>query len=120
MLRGGFIFINHMATQSSTIDYILDQLASVPIVRSRKMFGEYALYCNDKVVALVCNDEMYVKITTAGKEFVGDLYQEGAAYPGAKLSMRIDMDMIENREWLCELIGITEEGLLLPKVKKKN
>jgi TfoX/Sxy family transcriptional regulator of competence genes len=107
-----------MPTQSSTIDYILDQLVSVPDIRARKMFGEYALYCNDKVVALACNDELFVKITEAGKDFIGDFYQEGTAYPGAKPSMHIDMDMIDNREWLCELIGTTADALPLPKVKK--
>jgi len=109
-----------MATKQSTIDYLLDQLASVPDVRVRKMFGEYALYCNDKVVALVCDDELFIKITEAGKEFVGDQYQEGNAYPGAKPSMRIDMDMAENRDWLCELITITEESLPEPKLKAKK
>ena len=109
-----------MPTSQATIDYILDQLASIPDVRVRTMFGEYALYCNDKVVALVCDDEMFVKITDAGKEFVGDQYQEGFAYPGAKPSMHIDMDMAENRDWLCELITITEEALLTPAPKKKK
>ncbi len=109
-----------MATQSSTINYLLDQLASVSGVRVRKMFGEYALYCNDKVVALVCDDELFVKITQSGKEFVGDQYQEGTAYPGAKPSMRIDMDMAENRDWLCELIAITEAALPEPAPKKKK
>jgi DNA transformation protein len=60
-----------MSTQASTIEYILDQLSSVPGVRARKMFGEYALYCGDKVVALVCDDTLFVKITEEGKEFVG-------------------------------------------------
>lgn len=109
-----------MATQASTIEYILDQLSSIPNVRARKMFGEYALYCNDKVVALVCDDELFVKITEAGKEFVGDLYHEGTAYPGARPSMNIDMDMIEDRNWLSELILITEENLPAPKAKSQK
>jgi TfoX/Sxy family transcriptional regulator of competence genes len=108
-----------MATKVSTIDYLLDQLASIPDIRARKMFGEYALYCGDKVVALVCDDEMFVKITDVGKEFVGDQYQEGNAYRGAKPSMRIDMDMAENRDWLCELIMMTEEALPIPVRKKR-
>lgn len=109
-----------MATQASTIEYILDQLLSIPNVRARKMFGEYALYCNDKVVALVCYDELFVKITSAGKEFVGDLYREGTAYPGAKPSINIDMDMMEDRNWLSELILITEESLPAPKAKSRK
>lgn len=107
-----------MATKQSTIDYIEDQLADVPGIRSRKMFGEYALYCGDKVVALVCDNQLFVKITEAGKIFVGAGYEEGNAYPGAKSSMRIDEDQIEDHAWLCELIRITEQHLPVPKRKK--
>lgn len=47
-----------MATQITTIEYLLDQLSGVPGIRARKMFGEYALYAGSegKVVALVCTD----------------------------------------------------------------
>lgn len=109
-----------MATKRSIIDYIVDQLADVPDIRERKMFGEYALYCREKVVALVCDDELFVKMTDEGKSFAGDRYEEGAAYPGAKPSMRIDPDMIEDREALAELIRITEAALPMPKSKKRK
>ena len=39
-----FCFKN-MATKQTTVDFILDQLASLSGVRARKMFGEYTLYC---------------------------------------------------------------------------
>jgi TfoX/Sxy family transcriptional regulator of competence genes len=109
-----------MATKVSTIEYIEDQLADVPNVRSRKMFGEYALYVGDKVVGLVCDDTLFVKITEPGRAYVGERYEEGCAYPGAKPSMRIDGDMIEDREWLTGLIRITEAALPAPKPKKKR
>ncbi len=78
-----------MATKESTIEYILDQLSGVRDVRARKMFGEYAVYCQDKVVALVCDDELFVKVTEPGKQFIGKQYQEGFPYPGAKPPMHI-------------------------------
>ena len=56
-----------MSTKQSTIDYLLDQLLGAGDVRARKMFGEYALYLDDKVVALVCNQQLFAKITPAGK-----------------------------------------------------
>lgn len=105
-------------TKQTTIDYILDQVSSVPHVSARKMFGEYALYCNGRVVGLVCDDTLFIKITNPGKEFVGEYYKEGEAYPGAKPSMLIDGDRIEDREWLSELIRITSENVPLPKKKK--
>jgi TfoX/Sxy family transcriptional regulator of competence genes len=109
-----------MSTEQSTIDYLLDQLVGVSDVSARKMFGEYALYVGTKVVALVCDDTLFVKITDAGKEYVGAKYQEGTAYKGAKVSMLISEDLIENREWLSELIEITARALPEPKPKKKK
>lgn len=107
-----------MATKQSTVDFIIDQLATLPNISARKMFGEYALYCDKKVVALICDDTLYVKITQPGKTFVGGDYKEGIAYPGAKPSMVIDGDKIENGQWLAELISVTAENVPLPKLKK--
>ena len=109
-----------MASKQATMDYILDQLSGVRDVSARKMFGEYALYCGGKVVALICDDTLFVKITEAGRAFVSEQYAEGEAYPGAKPSMLIDGDLIEDREWLAELIEITAAHLPAPKPKKKR
>lgn len=107
-----------MATSRSTTDFILDQLSSVPNVRVRKMFGEYALYCDEKVVALICDDQLFVKITPAGKAVVGNRYAEGIAYPGAKPSMLVSATDLEDDERLSDLIRVTSAALAPPKRKK--
>ena len=109
-----------MATDTSTIEFLLDQLGSLPDVRARKMFGEYALYHQEKVVALVCDDQLYVKITPAGRDFVGDRYEEGEAYPGARPSMVIGADEIEDDARLCELIRLTAAALPVARVKTRK
>lgn len=43
------------------IQYIVEQAAKAGEMRARKMFGDYALYCNDKVVGLICDDYLYLK-----------------------------------------------------------
>jgi hypothetical protein len=40
-------------------------------------------------MVLICDDQLFVKITPAGKAVVGDRYAEGIAYPGAKPSMLV-------------------------------
>lgn len=109
-----------MATKPSTIEFILEQLQDAGEVSARKMFGEYALYCNGRVVALVCDDTLFVKITDAGRALVGPACPIGPAYPGARDSFIIDDDRIEEREWLSELIRTTAQQLPLPKAKKKT
>lgn len=109
-----------MATKQSTIDYLLDQLSGIRNIAARKMFGEYALYCDGKVIALVCDDILYVKITEPGKEFLGKYYAEGLPYPGAKPWMKIGEEQIEDSDWLTNLALITAENLPLPKPKSKK
>ena len=84
------------------------------------MFGEYALYHQEKVVALVCDNQLYVKITPGGKELVGAQYEEGEAYPGAKPSMLIGAEYVENDERLCQLIRATAAALPPPKARRRG
>jgi TfoX/Sxy family transcriptional regulator of competence genes len=106
-----------MSTQQSTVDFILDQLSALHNVKVRKMFGEYALYCNEKVVALICDDQLFVKLTDPGKALAKGRYTEGYAYPGAKVSMDITSG-VDDQDFLCELIQVTADALPTPKPKK--
>ena len=87
-------------------------------VSCRKMFGEYAVYVNGKVTALICDDRLFVKPTPGGREFIGEV-MEAPPYPGAKPSFLIG-DRVEDRAWLSELIRITERELPEPKQKKNT
>lgn len=107
-----------MATKQETIDFFLDQISSLSGVRARKMFGEYALYYDNKVVALICDNQLFVKKTEAGKNYLGNKYVEGSAYKGAKPSMLIGDEIIEDKRLLCELVCITADAL--PSINKKK
>lgn len=107
-----------MSTSQSTLDYILDQTRKSK-VSALKMFGEYTLYANEKVIGVIADDTLFIKITPQGKEYVGEHYQEAPAYEGAKPAMLIDGDLIEDVDWLNGLIAITEKNLPVPKPKKK-
>lgn len=107
-----------MATRQSTVDFILDQIAEAGAVTAKKMFGEYALYCDTKVVALVCDDQLFVKPTEAGKTFINN-FIEGIPYPGAKPYLLISAELWDEREWLSQLIRITALELPAPKKKSK-
>ncbi len=78
------------------------------------------MYCDERVVALICDDQVFVKITDPGKSFVGRKYQEGFPYPGAKPAMLIGGDIIENKDAFAELIDITAKALPISKPKKQK
>lgn len=108
-----------MGSAQKTVDYILEQLADVGDVSARKMFGEYALYSGNKVVALVCDDQLYVKPTKGGEEYIGEV-EEAPPYKGAKPSFLIAGDQWDDAEWLAGLIKVTAKELPQPKPKKKK
>jgi DNA transformation protein and related proteins len=88
-------------------------------VSARAMFGEYAFYCDGKVVALFCDNQLFVKPTADGRAHVGEI-SEGAPYPGAKPHLLIAGDKWDDADWLSKLIRMTADTLPAPKVKKKK
>ena len=107
-----------MATKQRTVDYILDQLSSLEGVLAKKMFGEYAIYYESKVVALVCDNQLFVKPTKAGKAVINNI-EEAPPYKGAKPSYLISADLWDDAEWLSQLIKLSAAELPLPKTKIK-
>ena len=105
-----------MATDLEFMEFLADQMAGAGEISYRKMFGEYAVYLDGKVVALVCDNQLFVKPTAAGRAYIGAPV-EAPAYPGAKNSFLIE-DAFEDREWISELIRITARDLPAPKPKK--
>jgi TfoX/Sxy family transcriptional regulator of competence genes len=87
-----------MASDLGFIDFIVDQMGDAGCISHKKMFGEYAIYCNGKVVALVCDNRLFVKPTDGGRAYIDDLV-EAPPYPGAKPYFLIE-DAFEDREWI--------------------
>ena len=107
-----------MASDLEFVEYIVDQIENAGAIEFKKMFGEYAVYCEGKIVILVCDNRVFVKPTNSGRTFIGDVV-EAPPYPGAKPSFLIE-DRIEDGEWLSELVRLTEKELPTPKPKKKR
>jgi len=82
------------------------------------MFGEYGIYADGKLFALICDNKLFVKPTEAGRAFISDVV-EAPPYPGAKNSFLIE-DKLEDWKWLSELVRITVKVLPPPKIKKSK
>lgn len=106
-----------MSSQQKTVDYILEQSAAAGTMTAKKMFGEYGLYCDGKVMAFVCDDQLFIKPTEAGRAYLGEV-TEAPAYPGSKLYFLIDGDRWDDAGWLAGLVKATADALPTPKVKK--
>ena len=105
-----------MASDKEYVDFVLDQIENAGEITAKKMFGEYGLFSNGKIFALICDNKLFVKPTETGRDFIKDVV-EAPPYPGAKLSFLIE-DKLEDREWISNLVRITVKELPEPKPKK--
>ena len=105
-----------MSTQQSTVDYILEQSAAAGSMTAKKMFGEYGLYCDGKVMAFIADDQLFIKPTEAGRAYLGEV-TEAPAYPGSKLYFRVDGTRWDDADWLAGLVRVTTDALPAPKPK---
>jgi TfoX/Sxy family transcriptional regulator of competence genes len=100
------------------VKYVTDQVDDSCNLTHRMMFGGCTLYLDGKVVALICDDQLFVKPTGAGRDFIGNVV-EAPAYPGAKNSFLIE-DQIDDGEWLTNLLAVTAAALPAPRPRKKK
>ena len=78
-----------MSTRPETVTHLLEVLAPAGALAARKMFGEYGLYLDGKIVGLICNDRLYIKPTPGAVVTLPDV-PEAPPYPGARLHLAPD------------------------------
>jgi TfoX/Sxy family transcriptional regulator of competence genes len=109
--------ISKMASEQKFVDFIIDQMGMPEQITYKKMFGEYGLYFDNKLFALVCDNKLYIKPTQAGRDYIKDVV-EAPPYLGAKPSFLIE-EQLDDHVWLRRLVTITVKELPEPKPKKK-
>lgn len=97
-----------MASHKDFVDYVVEQLQEAGAIRSRKMFGEYGLYCDDVFFAVICDDQFFVKVTPEGEAAFPAL-PKAPPYEGAKDSFLVED--VEDQEKMTKLTRITYEAL---------
>lgn len=104
-----------MATDRDFVQYVCEESGLRDALSYKKMFGEYALYLDGKVVALVCDNQLFVKPTAEGRGLLG-VVSEQPPYPGGKPYFRIDVEL-DDRDLLGRLLRATALALPAPKPK---
>ncbi len=93
-----------MATQRETIEFILGKLRDRGRFTARAMFGEYALYTDGKVVGLVCDNLLYVKIVPASKA-LESLCEKDRPYPGARPHYLVEESQVSKIDNLAQILS---------------
>ena len=72
-----------MATSNDYIEFVAERVDKFGAIRTRKMFGEYMVYLNDRPIFTVCDNTVFVKKFPELSEIMNGLAC-GFPYDGAK------------------------------------
>ena len=104
-----------MATDAAFAEYVREQSAAAGEVALKKMFAEYAVYVDGIVVALACDNQLFLKPTPATAARLANAPM-APPYPGAKPHAVID-EWLDDRQALVALLRDTAKALPPPKPK---
>ena len=104
-----------MASHPDFVDYVTEQLQQAGTIRAKKMFGEYGLYCDEVFFAMVCEDQLFLKITPLGEAAFPAL-PKAPPHEGAKEAFLIED--LEDRALLTALTQATCQALKQHPKKK--
>lgn len=104
-----------MATQRSTVDFILEQTAGAGDVSARAMFGEYGFYCDGKILGLICDDTLFLKYTPGAAALIPDA-DMGPPYTGAKPHLIAD-GLLDDPDSFVPLLRAIWDDVPQPKPK---
>ena len=102
-----------MATDKEFVAYVAEQSQLGPALTFKKLFGEYGVYLDGKVIAFACDNSLFVKATDATVETTRLLPQR-PPYPGAKPYPVAD-ELLDDSDALKILLVRTAQGLPEPK-----
>jgi TfoX/Sxy family transcriptional regulator of competence genes len=106
-----------MASDQDFVKFVCEQLRGAGEISSRRMFGEAAVYLQDRVIGLVCDNQLFLKPTEAGRAMIGTP-TSAPPFPGA--SDWFLMADLDDPEFLAELARATFAALPAPKIKSKS
>lgn len=102
-----------MASSAEYLEYVLDLLADVPDVSTRKMMGEYLLYSSGKLFGGVYDDRFLVKDAPASRAV---LSTSETPYDGASEMRLVD---VEDCDAVAELVARMLPELPEPRRRSK-
>ena len=106
----------------SFIAYVLDQLAALPDVRARAMFGGHGLYCGEKFFGILDEGRVFFKTGPANENDYTSRAREPFTYTmqGKTMTMayhEVPPDILEQPH---ELVAWARKSIALTGTKKKK
>ena len=103
-----------MASTREYVEFVAGQLSGAGAITYRKLFGEYGLYCDGKFFGTVEGNQLYLKVTEAGRRLLPDA-EIASPHEGSNL---LTVEEVEDRETCGELPAPKPKKPKVPKKKK--
>jgi TfoX/Sxy family transcriptional regulator of competence genes len=105
-----------MASDADFMNYVVEQIEGIGEIRTKKMFGEYCIYLNDKPVLWIADNVVMVKKLDCVKEYLSR-EEISFLYPGSKEFYVLDVD---DSDELKNVALALEKVIPVPKKKKRK
>jgi TfoX/Sxy family transcriptional regulator of competence genes len=86
-------------------------------VRERAMFGAYGVYCDEKFVLIIGDDQVFIKRSPADPSYLEGT-ELAPPYEGASDWHLVPEDLLREPGWLREAVQATADALPTAKPKK--
>ena len=91
-----------MASSKEFLDFVLEQLSSLPDIAYRAMMGEYIIYYGGKVIGGIYDNRFLIKPTPSALKIISNPQMEIPYPKGSPMIMITD---IENTELIAQLFN---------------
>lgn len=98
-----------MASDPGFVAYVVDQIELGRELVHKRMFGEWGLWLDGKIVALICDDQLLLKPTPVGSTLLGGTARGVPPYPQAKPWLLVED--LDDGEALGRLLRATADAL---------
>lgn len=106
-----------MASHPDFVAYVVEQMRGAGSIRTRKMFGEYGLFCDGTFFGVICDDQLFIKLTPQGEAAFPGL-PKAPSHEGASDSFVIED--VDEPAIAVELTRITCEALRKEASRKRR
>lgn len=107
-----------MATSKEFHDYVVECLLRAGDVTTKRMMGEYLVYCRGKLIGDLCDNRLLVKQTDTSKRLLKSCALE-YPYVGSKTLMFV-VEEFEDPDTMRELLEGLYDELPAPVVKRSK
>jgi TfoX/Sxy family transcriptional regulator of competence genes len=110
-----------MGTKKKFVDNILDQIEieREGYLSYKKLFGKYVLTFEGMIYARIFDNVLYLLPTEPGRIFLGKPVR-AVPFKNAERHFVISKEQYEDSDWFSQLIDITLDALIMPKMPRKR